>query len=49
MIVTTIMRGVREQKPKKTEKKIQRERDEKKRYLRRSKARHEKIIREQFC
>jgi len=47
MIVTSIMRGIREQKSKKTEKKIQRERDEKKRYLRRSKARRDKGMRGQ--
>jgi hypothetical protein len=49
MIVTTVMRGVRDQLPKKTEKKIQRERDEKKRFLRRSKARFEKGMRGKFC
>lgn len=44
MIVTTVMRGIREQKSKKTKDKIQRERDEKKRFLRRSKERDDKGV-----
>jgi hypothetical protein len=49
MTVTTVMRGVRDQLPKKTDKKIQRDRDAKKRYLRLSRARDEKGMRCKFC